>query len=78
MLVLVIEVAIGQYGTDILDKLAESTTKNTYMNGKHHYHITSNEQESQLENGWLYIYINHNNNIHMKYDIGDELMIIVK
>lgn len=69
--------AIGQYGTDILDKLAESSTKNTNMNGKHHYHITSGQHKLQLENGGLIIYIIRNNNMQINYDICNKLMIIV-
>jgi len=51
----VIEVAIGEYGTDILDRLAESTTKNTFINGepRRHRGTVSGDQETslQLENG---------------------------
>lgn len=50
-----IEVAIGEYGTDILDRLAESTTKNTFVNGepRRHCGTISGDQETtlQLENG---------------------------
>ncbi|XP_060851168.1 ATP-binding cassette sub-family G member 1-like [Rhopalosiphum padi] len=45
-----IEVAIGEYGTDVLDKLAD-TTKITYVNGHNNCHLISSDQELQLENG---------------------------
>jgi len=45
-----IEVAIGEYGTDVLNKLAD-TTKITYINGHNNCHLISSDQELKLENG---------------------------
>jgi len=52
----VIEVAIGEYGTDILVKLAD-TTKITYTNEHNNCHLLSEDQELQLENGVFSLYI---------------------
>lgn len=49
-----IEVAIGEYGSDVLAKLAD-TTKTTYINGHSNCHLISENQESQLENGAFYL-----------------------
>eukprot|EP00102_Acyrthosiphon_pisum_P024791 XP_016662001.1 PREDICTED: ATP-binding cassette sub-family G member 4 isoform X2 [Acyrthosiphon pisum] len=45
-----IEVAIGEYGTDVLVKLAD-TTKITYIKDHNNCHLISEDQELQLENG---------------------------
>jgi len=52
----VIEVAIGEYGTDVLVKLAD-TTKTTYINGHNNCHLISGDQELQLENGAFLLYL---------------------
>jgi ATP-binding cassette, subfamily G (WHITE), member 1 len=47
----VIEVAIGDYGTDVLVKLFD-TTKITYINDRNKYPTISGEgRETRLENG---------------------------
>ncbi|KAL4097867.1 hypothetical protein QTP88_022570 [Uroleucon formosanum] len=45
-----IEVAIGEYGTDVLVKLAD-TSKITYIKDHNNCHLISGDQELQLENG---------------------------
>jgi len=52
----VIEVAIGEYGTDVLVKLAD-TTKTTYINGHNNCHLISGDQELLLENGAFSLYL---------------------
>ncbi|KAL5239615.1 hypothetical protein ACI65C_007025 [Semiaphis heraclei] len=56
-----IEVAIGEYGTDVLAKLAD-TTKTTYIKKHNNCHSISDDQELQLENGTCL----KNNNIVVK------------
>jgi len=48
----VIEVAIGEYGDDILDKLADSPTKNTFI-VRHYRHssISGIDKSLLIENG---------------------------
>lgn len=54
----VIEVAIGEYGIDVLDKLAESTTNKQYTNGRHHHNniIISDDQQLHSKSGKLQNY----------------------
>jgi len=52
----VIEVAIGEYGTDVLVKLSD-TTKITYIKEHNNCHLISGDQESQLENGAFTLYL---------------------
>lgn len=54
--ILVIEVAIGEYGTDILVKLAD-TSKITYIKDHNNCHLISGDQELQLENGAFTLYL---------------------
>lgn len=54
--ILVIEVAIGEYGTDVLVKLSD-TTKITYIKEHNNCHLISGDQESQLENGAFTLYL---------------------
>ncbi|XP_015369893.1 PREDICTED: ATP-binding cassette sub-family G member 1-like [Diuraphis noxia] len=56
-----IEVAIGEYGTDVLAKLAD-TTKTIYIKKHNNCHLISGDQELQLENGTCL----KNNNIVVK------------
>jgi len=52
----VIEVAIGEYGSDVLAKLAD-TTKTTYIKKHNNCHSISDGQELQLENGAFTVYL---------------------
>jgi len=52
----VIEVAIGEYGTDVLVKLAD-TTKTIYNKNHNNCHLISGDQELQLENGAFTLYL---------------------
>lgn len=54
--ILVIEVAIGEYGTDVLVKLAD-TSKITYIKDHNNCHLISGDQELQLENGAFTLYL---------------------
>lgn len=54
--ILVIEVAIGEYGSDVLAKLAD-TTKTTYIKKHNNCHSISDGQELQLENGAFTVYL---------------------
>lgn len=51
-----IEVAIGEYGTDVLVKLAD-TTKITYIKDHNNCLLISGDQELQLENGAFTLYL---------------------
>lgn len=57
-----IEVAIGEYGTDVLETLFDSTTQNPSINIHHHHRINSDDEESQLENGEFKISIKIDDN----------------
>lgn len=46
--------AIGDYGIDVLDKLANSQN-NTYIKDHQQYHTISGNQEIQMKNGGLSI-----------------------
>ncbi|XP_050443221.1 ATP-binding cassette sub-family G member 1-like [Adelges cooleyi] len=50
-----IEVAIGDFGADVLVKLAESMSKDVYKSDRisNGHHLVNGDQESQLENGCL-------------------------
>lgn len=50
---IVIEVAIGEYGTDVLTKLADSTMKNSIVNNHHYPLVSADDQETLMENGRL-------------------------
>jgi len=51
MYFLVIEVAIGEYGNDLLPELFD-TTKTTYINGGNEsYTFFDEDHEAQIENG---------------------------
>lgn len=57
-----IEVAIGEYGSDVLKLLLDSTTQNPSINSHHHHNINSDDEESQLESGGLKIRIKKDDN----------------
>ncbi|XP_022165957.1 ATP-binding cassette sub-family G member 1 isoform X2 [Myzus persicae] len=64
-----IEVAIGEYGTDVLVKLAD-TTKITYIKEHNKCHLISGDQELQLENGTCL----KNNNIAKKQSFKTKIL----
>ncbi|XP_027836537.2 ATP-binding cassette sub-family G member 1-like [Aphis gossypii] len=65
-----IEVAIGEYGTDVLVKLAD-TTKTTYINGHNNCHLISGDQELQLENG---TFLKNNNIVDKKQPFKTKIL----
>ncbi|KAE9538590.1 hypothetical protein AGLY_005689 [Aphis glycines] len=65
-----IEVAIGEYGTDVLVKLAD-TTKTTYINGHNNCHLISGDQELQLENG---TFLKNNNTADKKQPFKTKIL----
>lgn len=65
-----IEVAIGEYGTDVLVKLAD-TTKTTYINGHNNCQLISGDQELQLENG---TFLKNNNTVDKKQPFKTKIL----
>lgn len=61
LFVLVIEVAIGDYGMEVLDKLAKSALNNSNSEDHQHdnvYYAVSGKQELKMKNGGLSILYN--------------------
>ncbi|XP_025199709.1 ATP-binding cassette sub-family G member 1-like [Melanaphis sacchari] len=65
-----IEVAIGEYGTDVLVKLVD-TTKIPYINGHNNCNLISSDQELQLKHGTC---LKNNNNIDKKQPFKTKIL----